>query len=102
MAHYKVAAYEDPIVQTVEDTGWSDLAIHSGMAWDGKDRPEGWQGSEYCLIVHTTGSQLPEKAVEEGVYPTVRAQKHYGRTHGCHYVLGYRGHEGGDLIQMAR
>jgi hypothetical protein len=100
IAHFRVPAYESPI-QPVEDTGWSDLAIHSGSAWDGKNRPEGWIGKEFVLVVHTTGSQLPDMAAKEGVYPTVRAQKHYGRTHGCHYVLGYRGIAGGDLIQMA-
>lgn len=101
IASFRVAAYEDPIMTPKEDTGWSELAIHSGSAWDAKDRPAGWIGSEYMLIIHTTGSQLPDLAAKQGVYPTVRAQNHYGRTHGCHYVLGYRGHLGGDLIQMA-
>jgi len=96
----RIDAKEDPI-KYPEDTGWSPMAIHSGMAWDGKDRPAGWIGSEYCFIVHTTGSKLPEDAAKAGVYPTVQAQQHYGRTHGTHYVLGYRGHQGGDLIQMA-
>ena len=100
LAHYRVTPSEPPRMK-VKDTGWSDLAIHSGLAWDGKDRPDRWFGNEQALLVHTTGQGLPDKAQKQGVYPTIRAQKHYGRTHGCHMVNGYQGHEGGDLIQMA-
>jgi hypothetical protein len=69
--------------------------------WDGNDRPKGWQGHEHGLAVHTTGSGLTARALKEGVYPTVMAERHYSASHGCHYVNGFRGHEGGDLIQMA-
>jgi hypothetical protein len=100
MAHFSVAAMESPIM-TVEDDGWSDLAIHSGKEWDAKDRPDGWFNNEFGLVVHTTGSGLPDKAAKAGQYPTVRAERYYSQSHGCHYVNGYRGHEGGDLIQMA-
>jgi len=100
MAHFRIDAMEAPR-EPVEDTGWSDFAIHSGKAWDDKDRPEGWIGGEYALVVHTTGSGLPDKAAKNGQYPTVRAENYYSQSHGCHYVNGYRGHEGGDLIQMA-
>jgi len=84
-----------------KDTGWSELAIHSGSAWDATDRPDGWFDHEYGIVNHTTGQGLPDKAMKEGVYPTVRAQRYYSGSHGCHYINGYRGHEGGDLIQMA-
>jgi hypothetical protein len=100
LAHFSVKPTEAPLGK-VPDTGWSDLAIHSGLAWDGRDRPAKWFGNEQALLVHTTGQGLPDKAQKEGVYPTVRAQRHYGRSHGCHQVNGYRGHMGGDLIQMA-
>lgn len=85
----------------IEDTGWCELAIHSGKDWDGKDRPAKWFMNEYGLIIHTTGSGLPDKAMKNGQYPTVRAERHYSRSHGCHLINGYRGHDGGDLIQMA-
>jgi hypothetical protein len=101
MAHFSVGAMESPIMKPPEDTGWSELAIHSGSEWDGRDRPDGWFGSEYGLVNHTTGQGLPDKAMKEGVYPTVRAQRYYSGSHGCNYINGYRGHLGGDLIQMA-
>lgn len=100
LVHFRVDAYEEP-KGDVPDTGWCDFAIHSGQEWDGKDRPARWYMQEEALIVHTCGSQLPEIARKKGQYPTVRAQNHYSRSHGCHMINGYRGHMGGDLIQMA-
>ena len=84
-----------------KNTGESSLALQTPKAWDGKDRPEAWVGRVYGLVVHTTGRGLPTKAAEQGQYPTERAVNYYSKSHGCHYVNGYRGHDGGDLIQMA-
>lgn len=81
--------------------GRSTLAIPAAKQWDDTDRPEGWQGNVYGLVVHTTGSGLPTKARRRGVYHTVQAVDYYSRSHGCHYVNGWRGVAGGDLLQVA-
>jgi hypothetical protein len=81
--------------------GVSPLAVQAAKQWDAQDRPKAWQGRVYGLVVHTTGGGLPAKARDKGVYPTVLAIEHYNQTHGCHYVNGWRGVEGGDLLQVA-
>jgi hypothetical protein len=81
--------------------GWSALAIPADKTWDAGDRPPGWQGRVYGLVVHTTGSGLPASADERGVYHTVRAVDYYSDSHGCHYVNGWAGVGGGDLVQVA-
>lgn len=53
------------------------------------------------LVTHTTGRSLPTTARKRGEYPTVTAVNYYSGSRGCHYVNGYRGHKGGDLLQMA-
>jgi hypothetical protein len=75
--------------------------VQAAKQWDAQDRPKAWQGRVYGLVVHTTGGGLPAKATDKGVYPTVLAIEHYNQTHGCHYVNGWRGVEGGDLLQVA-
>jgi hypothetical protein len=82
-------------------SGISPLAIPASKQWDATDRPEGWIGRVYGLVVHTTGGGLPASAQEKGVYHTVAAVDWYSRSHGCHYVNGWQGSRGGDLLQMA-
>ena len=79
----------------------SPLAIPVEKQWDAGDRPVDWQGRIYGLVVHTTGSDLPASADALGLYHTVRAIDHYSRSHGCHYVNGWDGADGGDLLQLA-
>jgi hypothetical protein len=81
--------------------GWSPLAIPADHPWDAGDRPAGWQGRVYGLVVHTTGGALPADADAHGVYHLVEAIRHYRRSRGCHYVNGWRGADGGDLVQVA-
>jgi hypothetical protein len=85
----------------MRDTGTSPLAIPAVKQWDAADRPEAWHGRIYGLVVHTTGSGLPAAARDRGAYHTVQAVDHYSRSHGCHYVNGWRGAAGGDLLQLA-
>jgi hypothetical protein len=82
-------------------SGVSPLAIPADKQWDAGDRPKDWQGRVYGLVVHTTGSDLPANARTRGVYHTVEGVDHYSRSHGCHYLNGWRGAQGGDLLQMA-
>jgi N-acetyl-anhydromuramyl-L-alanine amidase AmpD len=82
-------------------TGVSPLAIQAEKQWDAGDRPIDWQGHVYGLVVHTTGSGLPASADELGRYHTVRGVDHYSRSHGCHYLIGWAGAGGGDLLQLA-
>lgn len=81
--------------------GVSRLALQARKQWDATDRPKGWQGRVFGLVVHTTGSGLPSSARDRGIYHTVRAVDYYTASHGCHYVNGWRGVEGGDLLQIA-
>lgn len=83
--------------------GVSSLAIQASKQWDATDRPRDWQGRVYGLVVHTTGGGLPASARDQRVYHTVRAVSYYtaNSSHGCHYVNGWRGVEGGDLLQIA-
>lgn len=83
------------------DSGVSPLAIQADKQWNAQDRPKAWQGRVYGLVVHTTGGALPASARERGLYHTVRAVGHYNTSHGCHYVNGWRGARGGDLLQVA-
>lgn len=82
-------------------SGVCAFAVPAETQWDAADRPEGWQGQVYGLVVHTTGSGLPAKARARGVYHTVQAVDYYSGSHGCHYVNGWNGAEGGDLLQLA-
>jgi N-acetylmuramoyl-L-alanine amidase len=86
---------------TSRDAGLSPLAIPAAKQWDAGDRPVAWQGRVYGLVVHTTGGGLPASADELAIYHTVRAVDYYSRSHGCHYVNGWAGAEGGDLLQLA-
>jgi N-acetylmuramoyl-L-alanine amidase len=81
--------------------GVSPLALAASKQWDAGDRPTEWIGRVFGLVVHTTGGDLPAKARAKGVYHTVEAVDHYSRSHGCHYVNGWRGVAGGDLLQVA-
>jgi hypothetical protein len=78
----------------------SRLALQASKQWDAGDRPAAWRDKEYGLVVHTTGGGLPSKAVARGLYPTVLGVEHYNRSHGCHYLCGWRGLDG-DLLQIA-
>jgi hypothetical protein len=78
----------------------SRLALQASKQWDAGDRPAAWRDQEHGLVVHTTGGGLPGKAVARGLYPTVLGVEHYGRSHGCHYLCGWRGLDG-DLLQLA-
>jgi hypothetical protein len=86
---------------TSRDAGLSPLAIPAAKQWDAGDRPVAWQGRVYGLVAHTTGGGLPGSADELAIYHTVRAVDYYSRSHGCHYVNGWAGAEGGDLLQLA-
>lgn len=81
--------------------GVSPIAVQAKKQWDAADRPKAWIGRVYGLVVHTTGGSLPASAQDKGVYHTVRAVDHYTGSHGCHYVNGWRGVAGGDLLQVA-
>ncbi len=81
--------------------GVSPLALPAPKQWDAGDRPKEWQDRVFGLVVHTTGSGLPARARANGVYHTIEAVDHYNRSHGCHYVNGWRGVAGGDLLQVA-
>jgi hypothetical protein len=82
-------------------SGLSSVAIPVAKPWDDKDRPAGWIGKVWGLVVHTTGGGLPEKAAKTKVYPTVYAVNYYSKSHGCHYVNGWGGAARGDLLQVA-
>lgn len=94
----QVAPNEPPIHR---EPGESHISLHAKKTWDGKNRPKRWIGQIRGLVVHTTGSGLPAKAQDRGVYHTVAAVDYYSKSHGCHYVCGWQGHKGGDLLQLA-
>lgn len=84
--------------------GISPFAIQAKKQWKRKGndlRPEAWQGKVYGLVVHTTGGSLPGKAISAGMYPSITAINTYFQTYGCHYINGWKGIMGGDLIQVA-
>jgi hypothetical protein len=81
--------------------GVSPIALQAKKQWDAADRPTAWQGAVFGLVVHTTGSGLPAKAKDAGVYHTIRAVDYYNQSHGCHYVNGWGGIKRGDLLQVA-
>lgn len=83
-----------------EEPGWSHYALRASKTWDAKDRPPKYRGNIYGLVVHTTGAGLPAKARARGLYHTVQAVDYYSKSHGCHYVCGWRGLDG-DLLQVA-
>ena len=81
--------------------GQSAIAVQAARQWDSVDRPAGWIGKVYGLVVHTTGGGLPSKAKSKAIYHTAFAVSYYSQSHGCHYVNGWRGVTGGDLLQVA-
>lgn len=89
--------------EVVPSAGLSPVALQAEKQWNAGDRPVDWQGAVYGLVVHTTGGSLPAGAQEQGIYHTVHAVNWYTnpKSHGCHYVNGWRGAEGGDLLQVA-
>lgn len=101
----KVAVVVDtPAAQLGEPSeGVSQVALMAAKTWDGPDRPAVWRGRVYGLVVHTTGSGLPSRAKAENVHHTAYAVNHYTKadSHGCHYVVGWRGVAGGELLQIA-
>lgn len=82
-------------------SGLSSVAIPIAKPWDDKDRPAGWVGKIWGVVVHTTGQGLPKAAAEVGLYPTIYAVGHYTKSHGTHYVNGWGGVARGDLLQLA-
>jgi len=98
LAHFSVAAHEAPLR---EMPGESIYAIRAPKMHSNRARPGDWAGNEHGLIVHTTGSGLPERAHKRGLYPTVIGADYYFKQGGPHYLCGWRGHEGGDLLQIA-
>ena len=93
------AEHEQPSQTAVQ--GQSAIAVQAARQWDSTDRPVGWIGKVYGLVVHTTGGGLPSKAKSKGIYHTAFAVSYYSQSHGCHYVNGWRGVSGGDLLQVA-
>lgn len=83
--------------------GQSSIAVQAARQWNAGDRPPEWIGNVYGLVVHTTGGGLPTQASAAGIYHTAYAVDWYNRpdAHGCHYVNGWRGVAGGDLLQIA-
>jgi hypothetical protein len=96
-----MAATDYATAKDVPNTGVSPLAIPADKQWDGGDRPKQWQGRVHGLVVHTTGGGLPAKARLQGLYHTALGSRYYFRSHGCHYLNGWRGAAGGDLLQLA-
>jgi len=93
IARWKMVAKEPPLHKTPGESPW---AIRSPQPWNGKDRT----ADVFGLVVHTTGAGLPARARRNGVPVTVQATRWYQKSHGTHYVIGYRGVDG-DLIQVA-
>lgn len=85
----------------MSNDGTSPLAVPASKQWNDVDRPVDWQLRVYGLVVHTTGSGLPESARKKGIPHTQRAVDHYSQSHGCHYVNGWGGSDAGELLQMA-
>jgi hypothetical protein len=98
LSDIRVAGMEEPLR---EMPGESIYAVRAPKMHTHRMRPDKWRGKEHGFIVHTTGSSLPERAHRNGLYPTVVAADHYFKSHGPHYVCGWRGFEGGDLLQIA-
>ena len=84
-----------------EMPGESIYAIRAPMMHRNKLRPKRWRDKEQIFVCHTTGSQLPEDAKKAGLYPTVLAAERYFKSRGPQYLCGWRGFEGGDLLQIA-
>lgn len=98
LSHVRADAMESPLLET---PGESIYAIRAPHMHTNKPRSPKWLGAEFGLIAHTTGSQLPADAHLAGLYPTVIAVDRYFKSRGPHYVCGWRGYEGGDLLQVA-
>jgi len=90
---WTITPKEPPLHKT---PGESHYAIQSPQPWNGKDRTK----PVFGLVVHTTGAGLPARARRNGVAVTTQAVRWYQKSHGTHYVIGYRGIDG-DLIQVA-
>lgn len=98
LSHVRISAMESPLIET---PGESVYAVRAATMYNHKLRPKKWRDKEHGLCIHTTGSVLPARAYKYGLYPTILAVDHYLGTHGPPYVCGWRGFEGGDLIQLA-
>lgn len=100
---------ENEALQDLGNKGLSSIAIQAEKQWDAsKDRPSKWIGKVHGLVVHTTGGSLPGRAITNNIYPTQQAINWYTRGRkkksfhgGCHYINGWQGYGGGDLIQIA-
>jgi hypothetical protein len=83
-------------------SGVSHLAVSSIKEWGVQNnRPKEWQDRVYGLVVHTSGSGIPDKATRKGISPTKYAVDHYKGSRGCHYVNGWGGIDGRELVQIA-
>jgi hypothetical protein len=91
----------DMAVQAGPNVGRSLLASWTDRGWEGPDRPRGWIGGVYGLVVHTTGGGVASTATTRGVDPAVVALDACRRSHGCHYLLGWNGIDSGELFQLA-
>ena len=113
--HYEVEVEDDfhsevpQINHNSSREGISSIAIQAVRQWDARrDRPHKWIGNIFGLVVHTTGGSLPGRAIKKGIYPTIQAMNWYTRNNknknfhgGCHYINGWQGMQGGDLLQIA-
>ena len=82
--------------------GVSLVASAADPQFDGTKRPIDWQGRVYGLVVHSTGSSLPAGARAQGVAQITHAVDWYvNRRPGTHYVNGWLGVDGGELVQVA-
>ena len=52
----------------------------------------------FGLVIHTTGSAAPNAAHEAGIPVLEWCAQRFSKTYGCHYVNGYKGAEGGELL----
>src|SRR4051812_20636398 len=71
-------------------SGVSPLAVSAIKEWGVRyERPKEWQGRVYGLVVHTSGSGIPDQATRKGISPTEYAVGYYKGSRGCHYVNGW-------------
>lgn len=83
----------------MSNDGWSKVAKKVEKPWSkATKRPKEWVGKVYGIVVHTTGSGLPEAARKAGINPVERAVGYYKKSFGTHYVCGWNPNE---LIQVA-
>jgi N-acetylmuramoyl-L-alanine amidase len=81
--------------------GTCRFAIPAALQLGGQDRPTAWQGRAYGLVVHSTPREIPATARKKGVHHMVEAAERYLERRGCHYINGWTGIDGGDLLQLA-